>query len=143
MGSESLITYQASSTKHHYGNLHSAIALVHVGGKGLLIVMLSEPAGGAKDLCFVNRRSFAAAQDDKPERDFRVAVLVTRAIVLYNHHTQLYQQSEQLAFGACPLRLVQASFRMWLRQTQGRQPSGTSHSSASWHCRFMSSTKRT
>ena len=30
-------------------------------------VILSEPAGRAKDLCFGNERSFAAAQDDNPK----------------------------------------------------------------------------
>jgi hypothetical protein len=28
---------------------------------------LSKPAGAAKDLCFGNERSFAAAQDDNPK----------------------------------------------------------------------------
>ncbi len=34
------------------------------GEKGFLVVILNEPAGNVKDLCFENERSFAAAQDD-------------------------------------------------------------------------------
>ena len=34
--------------------------------KGLPVVILNEPAGEVKDLCFGNERSFAAAQDDNP-----------------------------------------------------------------------------
>jgi MFS family permease len=50
-------------------------SLVPVGGKGLPVVILNEPAGDVKDLCFGNKRSFAAAQDDKPETDFRDLIL--------------------------------------------------------------------
>jgi len=45
--------------------------------------MLSAPAGRAKDLCFGNERSFAAAQHNKPDQDFR--------------HPGLYSNAETLA----------------------------------------------
>jgi len=65
---------------HH---LYSGRPLVQLGRKGLQVIILSEAAalrflktGSAKDHCFVNGRSFASAQDDKPERDFRYVALV-------------------------------------------------------------------
>jgi hypothetical protein len=59
-----------SSMNVRYFNL-----LIHVGRKGSRFVILSEAAAGAKDLCFVNKRCFAAAQHDKPIKEFRCRVL--------------------------------------------------------------------
>jgi hypothetical protein len=36
------------------------VVLVHIGRKGLPVVILNEPAGDVKDLSFENERSFAA-----------------------------------------------------------------------------------
>ncbi len=57
-------------------NIHSrSLVLVHVGEKGLPVVILNAPASEVKDRLFPKQRSFAAAQDDKPERNFRYLVL--------------------------------------------------------------------
>jgi len=45
-------------------NSYSFTSLIRIGETGFLTVILNESADGVKDLCFVNERSFAAAQDD-------------------------------------------------------------------------------